>query len=158
MSGGASGLFFGPNDREGTELCLCYMAGKFRVFFGHLAQLYVRIGLGGPFTAFLSIRNSNMLVLGGHGDAEPGRPPCPGQNRPPARADSDMSSANIQWWHAFGSAGALAGGGTAQAASDMVAYVCAEYGVHDPGRCIGGAFPLDMWRRAREEALGRHRP
>lgn len=147
---GASGLFLGPSAWGSTELRLSYMAGEFRVFLGHLAPLYARIGLDGPFIVFLSIRNSNMLVLGGHGGAAPGRPP--------AGADHTTSRVSIQWMHDFGSAGGLAGGGAAQAVAEMVVHVCAEYSVHDPERYIGGAFPCDMWRRAREEALGRHRP
>ena len=147
---GASGLFFGPSAWGSTELRLSYMAGEFRVFLGHLAPLHARIGLDGPFIVFLSIRNSNMLVLGGHGGAAPGRPP--------AGADHATSRVSIQWMYDFDSAGALAGGGAAQAAAEMAAHVCAEYSVHDPERYIGGAFPCDMWRRAREEALGRHRP
>lgn len=154
---GASGLFIGPSDWGSTELRLSYMAGEFRVFLEHLAPLYARIGMDGPFVVFLSIRNSNMLVLGGRGGAAPGRRPCPGQNRPPALADHATGSANIQWMHDFGSAGGLAGGGAAQAAAEMEAHVRAEYGMNDPGCCMGGAFPYDLFRRARAEALGRYR-
>ena len=154
---GASGLFFAPNDRGNTELCLCYMAGELRVFLEHLAPLYNKIGLDGPFTAFLSIRNSGRLVLGGYGTGDPDRPPYPGQSWPPARVDPATSSTNVQWWHAFGSAGDLAKGGAAQAVADMVAHVCGEYSADDPGCLTGKQFPWDRLLRARSEALKRCR-
>ena len=150
---GASGLFFAPNDWGNKELRLCYMAGELRVFLEHLAPLYNKIGLDGPFTVFLSIRNSGRLVLGGYGTGDPDRPPYPGQSWPPARVDPATSSTNVQWWHAFGSAGDLAKGGAAQAVADMVAHVCGEYSADDPGCLTGKQFPWDRLLRARSEAL-----
>ena len=154
---GASGLFFALNDWGNTELRLCHMAGELRVFLEHLAPLYFRIGLDGPFTAFLSIRNSGRLVLGGYGTGDPARPPYPGQSWPPARVDPATSSINVQWWHAFGSADDLAEGGAAQAVADMVAHVCGEYSADDPGCLTGKALPWNRWLRARSEALERCR-
>ena len=154
---GASGLFFGLNDWGNTELRLCYMAGELCAFLEHLKPLYDRIGLDGPFTVFLSIRNSGRLVLGGYGTGGPARPSYPGQSWPPARADPATGSANVQWWHAFGSASDLAKGGAAQAVVDMVAYVCGEYSADDPGCLTGKRFPWDRWLRARSEALERCR-
>ena len=155
---GASGLFFAPNDWGNTELRLCYMAGELRVFLEHLALLYNKIGLDGPFMAFLSIRNSSRLVLGGYGTRETDRPSYPGQTWPPARVDPATSSTNVQWWHAFGSVGDLAGRGAAQAVVDMVAHVYGEYSAGDPGCFTGRAFLWDRWLRARSEALERCRP
>ena len=155
---GASSLFFGPNGRASTGLRLCYMAGELRVFLEHLAPLYTRIGLDGPFTVFLSIRNSNRLVLDTYGDESLDRPWDICGAGPPARTDPATGSANIQWWHDFGSAGELAGGGAAQAVGDMAARVCSEYNEADPGCCIGGAFPWLLWLHARDEALGGCRP
>ena len=76
---GASGLFFGPNGRGSTGLRLCHMAGELRVFLEHLALLCARIGLGGPFMVFLSIRNSSRLVQSGYCTGPPAHPPYPGQ-------------------------------------------------------------------------------
>ena len=154
---GASGLFFAPNDWGSTELHLCHMAGELRVFLEHLAPLYNKIGLDGPFTAFLSIRNSGRLVLGGYGTGDPDRPPYPGQSWPPARVDPATSNANVQWWHAFGSADDLAEGGAAQAVVDMVAHVCGEYSADDLGCLTGKALPWNRWLCARSEALERCR-
>ena len=155
---GASGLFFGPNGRGSTGLRLCYMAGELRVFLEHLAPLYSRIGLDGPFMVFLSIRNSSRLVLDTYGDESLDRPLDIRGGGPPARVDPATSNANIQWWHDLGSAGELAGGGAARVAGDMVARVCAMYNEADPGCRIGGAFPWHLWLHARDEALGRYRP
>ena len=155
---GASSLFFGPNGRASTGLRLCYMAGELRVFLEHLAPLYTRIGLDGPFTVFLSIRNSNRLVLDTYGDESLDRPWDIRGAGPPARIDPATSSANIQWWRTFGSADKIAGGGAARVAGDMAARVCSEYNEADPGCRIGGAFPWSLWLRARDEALGRCRP
>lgn len=155
---GASGLFFGPNGRGGTGLRLCHMAGELRVFLEHLAPLYSRIGLDGPFTAFLSIRNSSRLVLDTYGDESLDRPWDIRGGGPPARTDPATSSANIQWCHTFDSAGELAGGAAARVAGDMAARVSTMYNEADPGCLIGGAFPWDLWLRARDKAVGRCRP
>ena len=155
---GASSLFFGPNERASTGLRLCYMAGELRVFLEHLAPLYTRIGLDGPFTVFLSIRNSRRLVLDTYGDESLDRPWDIRGAGPPARIDPATGSANIQWWRTFGSAGELAGGGAARAVGDMAAYVCSECNADGPACLIGGAFPWSLWLRARDKALGRCRP
>lgn len=155
---GASGLFFGRNGRIMTGLRLCHMMGEYRVFLESLAPLYARMGLDGPFIAFLSIRNSRMLVLDTYGDELHDRPWDDKTRRPPIRLDPATSCANIQWRRTFGSAGESAGGGVAQAAADAAARVCSEYNEDDPGCCSGGAFPWGLWRRAREGALKRYRP
>lgn len=156
---GASGLFFGRNSRACTGLRLCHMMGEFRVFLESLAPLYARMNLDGPFIAFLSIRNSSMLVLDTYGDEALDRPWDDTTRLPPARLDPATSCASIQSWHDFASAGAAAAGAAARAAADAAARVCSAYNEADPG-CgrIGGAFPWGQWRRARENALGRYRP
>lgn len=155
---GASGLFFAPNGRMNQELRLCYMAGEFWAFLEHTAQIYAGLGLDGPLTVLLSIRNSGRLVLGNYGD-EVFHPSWDADKHwsfsPP---DPTTGRANLQWLQAFGSAGKIAGEGAARAARDMTVHVCGAYDAGSPKCYGGGRFSWKLWKHTRREIVRGSQP
>ena len=156
---GASGLFFGPNGRGNSELCLCYMVGEFWAFLAHLKLAYSRLELDAPFTVRVSVRNVRGLVLGNYGDEAFGPPRDIHKNWSFSPGVPRTGSVNIQYQHAFESAGEMTDEAIAQTAKGLAKHVCAEYSGGAP-RCYGagGAFCWKLWWRTRSETLRRHRP
>ena len=156
---GASGLFFGPGRSTNQELRLCYMAGEFWAFLEHTAQIYGRIGLDGPLTALLSIRNADRLVMGNYGDEARDRSWDTDARRSFSPPDPAAGLANLQWRRPFASAGGVAGEGAAQAVRDMAACVCDAYGAGDP-LCYdsAGKFSWNLWKDTRHRIVGGNLP
>lgn len=155
---GASSLFFGFNTRKNRELCLCYTIGEFWVYLAHLKALYDEIGLDGPFSVFLSIRNSHKLALGNYGDEAFGPSWDIDKYGPPAHGDPTTNQQHIQLRHAFGSVGEMTDGGIAEAAREAAEHICYEYGAGAPRCYDGAAFSWRLWRRIRREVVRRNWP
>ena len=83
---GTSRFFFDRNGRGNMEMHLCYTVGEFWSFLAQARLFYRKTGLDSPFTAFVSVRNSDRLRPGNYGD-EALRPTAPlGRCVPPAGA------------------------------------------------------------------------
>lgn len=155
---GASSLFFGFNTRKNMELRLCYTIGEFWVYLAHLKALYDEIGLDGPFSVFLSIRNSHNLVLGNYGDEAFGPSWDIPQHWSFAPGDPATDQRNIQLRHVFRSIDEMTDEGIAWAARGMAESICGEYGAGAPRCYDGAAFSWRLWRRIRRAKVRRNWP
>lgn len=155
---GASSLFFGLNTRENRELRLCYTIGEFWVYLAQLKALYDKIGLGGPFSVFLSIKNSGSLVLGNYGDEAFGPSWDIDKYGPLAPGDPTTKQRNVQMRHAFASVGEMTDGGIAEAAREAAERICWEYGAGAPRCYDGGEFSWKLWWKIRREIVRRNSP
>ena len=150
---GTSHIFFGKNDEMKPRIHLCYMIGEFWAFLAYARLFYEQIGLNGPLTALLSIRNSRNLALGNFGDEVVGRstPPIPPQF---PRSDPATACKNIQLSCVFGSVGKMTDDAIAQAAKKAAKEVCNAYGEIVP-RCYdkNGNFSWKLWKIVARGAL-----
>ena len=174
---GTSHILFGRNGRKRTALHLCYAVGEFWSFLSQARLFYRKIGLDAPFTAFVSIRNSDALDLGNHGDevldsppyGQP--PPAPGRGRrrgpvrhvraprlshgrlPFGPGNPTTSRRNISLRHGFRSASEAADEDIARAAWEAAKHICNAYGETTP-RCYdkNGSFSWGLWDSAAQEA------
>ena len=141
---GTSHLFFDRNNRGNMEMHLCYMVGEFWSFLAQARLFYRKTGLDSPFTAFVSIKNSDRLSLGNYGDEVlrlPSRRSVPSDRYSPV-----THRKNIPFWHAFGPACEATDEEIARAAKEMAKQVCNAYGETIP-RCYNedGSFSWDLW-------------
>ena len=141
---GTSHLFFTRNNRGNMEMHLCYLVGEFWSFLAQARLFYRKIGLDSPFTAFVSVRNSDCFHLGNYGD-EALRPPSR-RSVPSGRYSPATHRRNISLRHAFGPARKATDEEIARAARDTARKVCNAYGETTP-RCYdeGGSFSWKLW-------------
>ena len=138
---GTSHFFFGGNDRGDMELYLCYLVGEFWGFLAQARLFYQKVGLVSPFTAFVSVKNSDRLRLSNHGDEVLLR-----------RSHRVVSSSlathrrNISLRHAFGSAHGATDSEIARAVRETAKHICNAYGETTP-RCYNkdGSFSWALW-------------
>ena len=150
---GSSHVFFGGNGGR-LELNLCYMVGEFWSFLSLARLFYQKIGLDAPISAFVSVRNSDLLYLGNYGDENDhssayGKTSF-GRHGPPARRR------HILLHYPFKSARGATDEEIARAAKEMAKQVCNAYGETTP-RCYNkdGSFSWGLWRDvARNAARG----
>ena len=150
---GMSHLFFTRNDRGARELHLCYMVGEFWAFLAQTRLFYRRIGLDAPFTALLSVKNSDRLRLGNYG-AEALRPSSHRNVHSPV-----THRRNISLQYGFKSVSEATDEEIARAARKAAREVCNAYGETTP-RCYGGdgSFSWRLWGTvARNSARGGQR-
>lgn len=150
---GTSHLFFTRNNRGARELHLCYMVGEFWAFLAQARLFYRRIDLDAPFTAFLSVKNSDRLRLGNYG-AEALRPSSHRNVHSPVTHRS-----NISLQYGFKSVSEATDEEIARAARKAAKEVCNAYGETTP-RCYGedGSFSWNLWGTvARNSARGGQR-
>lgn len=145
---GTSHLFLDRNDAGQLSLHLPYMVGEFWGFVAYARSFYRRIGMGGRFTALLSIRNSSNLALGDYGNeaADPVRMQA---GRPsPAPKAPRTGRRNTQISHAFASADGLGDEEIAGAVRKVAVTACNAYGVSAP-RCYddSGRFAWRLWEK-----------
>lgn len=143
---GASLPYVYRNHRNEPTLHLCLLIGNFWGFLLHTRLFYQRIGLGGPFTALLSIRNSSELALGNHGD-ESTDPEWRYARMPSSSlGDPRTDRRHIQLRHAFGSVHEMTDQKIANATRDAARKICNAYGQISP-ECYssGGQFSWRLW-------------
>ena len=139
---GTSHFFFGRNDRGDMELHLCYMIGEFWGFLAQARLFYQRTGLDGPFTVFVSLKNSDRLRLGNHGDEV--LPPR--SHRVVSSSSSVTHRRNISLRYDFKSVRGVTYEEIARVAKKAATDVCNAYGETAP-RCYGrdGSFSWALW-------------
>lgn len=141
---GTSHLFFDRNGRGNMEMHLCYMVGEFWSFLAQAMLFYRKTGLDSPFTAFVSVKNSDRLRLGNYGDEVLRR--LSRRSVPSDRYSPATHRRNIPLRHAFGPAREATDEEIALAAKEMAKQVCNAYGETTP-RCYNedGSFSWDLW-------------
>lgn len=143
---GTSSLYLGRNNRGNPLLHLCYMIGNFWGFLLYTCLFYQKIGMDGPFTAYLSIRNSSALALSNHGDEAAN--PNWGMMRglPLGPGDPVTARQHVQLPYTFGSAREMTDSVAARTARDAARMVCNAYGQSAP-KCYnsGGEFAWKLW-------------
>ena len=143
---GASLPYVYRNHRNEPSLHLCLLIGSYWGFLLHARFFYQRIGLGGPFTALLSIRNSSELALGNHGD-ESTDPERRYARRPSLSLDDSRTDRrHIRLTRVFGSVHEMTDQTIANAARDAARKICNAYGQSSP-KCYssGGQFSWRLW-------------
>ena len=149
---GSSHVFFGRHGGR-LELHLCYTVGEFWSFLSLARLFYRKIGLDAPFTALVSVRNSNLLHLGNYGDKD---------GHPSAYSKASFSRHGpaarrpyILLHYPFESARGATDEEIARAAKEMAKQVCNAYGETTP-RCYNedGSFSWGLWHAAARNAAG----
>ena len=155
---GASSLFFGLNTLENIELRLCYAVGEFWVYLAYLKMLYSTIGMKYPFTVFLSIRKSCILVLGNYGN-EVFNPSWDIHRRWSFSPDDPSTDRrNIQVRLVFNSIDEMTDEGIARATKEAATRICEEYNAGPPKCYNNGAFAWKLWKHTRRETVRRNQP
>lgn len=138
---GTSHFFFGRNDRGDMELHLCYMVGEFWGFLAQARLFYQKTGLDGPFTAFVSLKNSDRLRLGNNGDEV-----LPPRSHRVVSSSSVTHRRNISLRYDFMSVRGATDEEIVRVAKKAATDVCNAYGETTP-RCYGrdGSFSWALW-------------
>lgn len=142
---GTSHSCFTRNRCDEPSLHLCLLIGSFWSFLSHTRLFYQRIGMKGPFTTFISVRNSSKLALGNYGDEM-----AAGKRRRPQ--DSSLAHEphtkrrHIRLPLPFDSAHGMTDRAIADAAREAARKVCNAYGQDTP-KCYNadGKFAWDLW-------------
>lgn len=140
---GSSHVFFGRKGGR-LEMHLCYTVGEFWSFLAQARLFYQKIGLDAPFTAFMSVKNSNLLHLGNYGD-EAGHPSSHG-NMSFGRHSPTARRRYLLLHYSFESVRKATDESIARAAKEIAKKVCNAYGETTP-RCYNkdGSFSWGLW-------------
>ena len=150
---GSSHIFFGRRNGR-LEMHLCYLVGEFWSFLAQARLFYRKIGIDAPFTAFVSVRNNDLLHLANYGDEESHYSPY--GNLSFGRHNSSVRRRYILLHHSFESVRGATDEEIARAAKETAKKVCNAYGETTP-RCYNkdGSFSWGMWHAvARGAARG----
>ena len=147
---GSSHAFFGRSGRR-MELHLCYMVGEFWSFLAQARSFYRKIGLDAPFTAFVSVRNSDRLHLGNYGDETEHYSSYGKMSL--GRHSTSTRHPSILLRYPFESARGATDEEIAWVAKEMARQVCGAYGEAAP-RCYGrdGSFSWGLWHTVAQSA------
>ena len=136
------------NHRAKPSLHLCLLIGNFWGFLLHTRLFYQKIGMDGPFTVLLSVRNSYKLALGNYGNevASPEWSYAKGQSL--SIPEPHTGQRHIRLLHAFDSVRELTDQAIAGAAREMARKICSVYG-QDAPKCYSsdGEFAWKLWER-----------
>ena len=136
------------------EMHLCYMVGEFWSFLAQARLFYRTAGLDFPFSAIVSIRNSDLVHLGNYGGEV--LPPRLGGRLARGPSIPPPHRRNISLRYDFKSVRGATDEEIARAAKEMAKQVCNAYGETTP-RCYNedGSFSWGLWHAvARNAARG----
>lgn len=143
---GTSFSYIIRNRHEEPSLHLCHLIGSLWSFLSHVRLFYRKIGMNGPFTVFLSVRNSSKLALGNYGDEMANRKRSPAQTLSLGHEPRTRRQ-HIHLPHAFGSVREMTDPAIADAARGMALKICSAYG-QDASKCYNsddGEFAWNLW-------------
>ena len=142
---GSSLLYVDQNHRNELYLRLCFLIGNFWGSLLHARLFYQKIGLKGPFTALLSIRNSSKLALGNYGDEATDSNWHYDRRLSFSPDDPRTGRRHIRLTRPLGSVREMTDREIANAAREMACKICNAYGQRSPKCYSNGRFSWKLW-------------
>lgn len=133
------------NDSGEAFLHLCLLIGNFWGFLLHARLFYQKIGLEGPFTTLLSIRNSSKMALDNYGDEATNPGWRYAQGLSPRPADPHTDRRHIRLTRSYGSVREMTDREIASAARETARKICNAYGQSSPKCYNNERFSWKMW-------------